>query len=164
MKTIEGFPNYAVEANGIVWNIKKHKIMKQHTYHGYKYVNLSNGGATKPVSVHRLVAKAYIQNPNNYPCVNHKDEIKSNNNVENLEWCTYQYNNHYGVGKPTERAANARKRKVSQYTKSGELLRTYESACEAQRETTIKQSNISKCCLKRKYFESAGGFIWKFAD
>ena len=63
---------------------------------GYKSVSLTKGGATKAFYVHRLVAEAFIPNPDNLPMVNHKDEDKTNNFLENLEWCTAQYNNTYG--------------------------------------------------------------------
>lgn len=64
---------------------------------GYCLVKLSINGKSQEHKVHRLVAKAFIDNPNNYDCVNHKDENKSNNTVENLEWCTRAYNNTYGT-------------------------------------------------------------------
>lgn len=64
---------------------------------GYKQLNLHKDGVCKKMKVHRLVAMAFLPNPNNYPIVNHKDENPSNNNVDNLEWCTYQYNNNYGT-------------------------------------------------------------------
>ena len=66
---------------------------------GYKSVSLTKGGATKEFYVHRLVAEAFIPNPDNLPMVNHKDEDKTNNFVENLEWCTAQYNNTYGTAR-----------------------------------------------------------------
>lgn len=75
----------------------KTKLLKQGTDNGYKRVELSKNGKKKKYWVHRLVAIAFISNPNNYKEVNHKDEDKSNNNVNNLEWCTREYNNNYGT-------------------------------------------------------------------
>ena len=66
---------------------------------GYKSVSLTKGGATKAFYVHRLVAEAFIPNPDNLPMVNHKDEDKTNNFVENLEWCTNNYNINYGTAR-----------------------------------------------------------------
>lgn len=73
------------------------KLLKQATTNGYKQITLSKNGKCKSYNVHRLVAIAFIPNPNNYKEVNHKDEDKSNNNVNNLEWCTREYNNNYGT-------------------------------------------------------------------
>ena len=64
---------------------------------GYKRINLHKNKKMKSYLVHRLVAQAFIPNPNNYPIINHKDENPSNNHVSNLEWCTYKYNNNYGT-------------------------------------------------------------------
>lgn len=164
MIIIQEFPNYSIDKNGVVVNTKTNRIMKQQTYHGYKYVQLNNDGKTKMLLVHRLVAMAFIPNPDNLPCVNHKDENKENNSVENLEWCTHSYNNYFGKAKPTVKAQEARKKEVEQYTKDGKKVAVYESACEAQRKTGICQANISKCCLKRKGFLSAGGYVWKFKN
>ena len=63
---------------------------------GYIGVHLSKNNKDKTVYIHRLVAQAFIPNPNNYPQVNHKDEDKTNNHVDNLEWCTAKYNSNYG--------------------------------------------------------------------
>lgn len=76
---------------------------------GYMKVALIKDGKTKPKTVHRLVADAFIENPNNYPCVNHKDEDKTNNHVTNLEWCTHKYNANYGTR--NERAGERKREK-----------------------------------------------------
>lgn len=82
----------------------KEKIVKQHyDYHGYKKVHLWKDNTDKPFFVHRLVAFAFIDNPNNYPQINHKDENKENNAVSNLEWCTALYNANYGTKKERTR-------------------------------------------------------------
>lgn len=96
-KQIENFPNYSISNTGIVMNTKKNKQMTIYTRKGYSIVKLSINNKAKEMKVHRLVANAFIPNPNNFPCVNHKDENKSNNNIDNLEWCTYEYNNSYGT-------------------------------------------------------------------
>lgn len=72
-------------------------IRKQHIKNGYYQVNLSKENKVKWICVHRLVALAFIPNPNNLPCINHRDENKLNNNIENLEWCSYAYNANYGT-------------------------------------------------------------------
>lgn len=77
-------------------NNSKERILKPGNSNGYKRVVLSKNKEKKMYCVHRLVAQAFIHNPNNYPMINHKDENPLNNCVENLEWCTCKYNNNYG--------------------------------------------------------------------
>lgn len=88
----------SVNDNGRQYNKPlKAKQMKQHMHtNGYKVVSLTKDGKSKGLFVHRIVAEAFIENPNNLPMVNHKDEDRTNNFVENLEWCTVAYNNTYG--------------------------------------------------------------------
>lgn len=107
-----------VNDNGRVYEkpVKSKQIKQQLHSEGYKIVSLTRGGKTKTHYVHRLVAEAFIDNPNNYPTVNHKDEDKTNNFVDNLEWCTYEYNVTYGTAR--ERQAEAlRGRKMPEETK-----------------------------------------------
>lgn len=136
------------------------KILK-HGYNkdGYWQVMLSKNGKYKTFRVHRLVAKAFISNPDNLPEVNHIDENKENNNVENLEWCTREYNNNYGNRnkKDSEKKKinylgtnNPRARKVKCVT-TGEVFNTMKEACEKY---NISNQNISKCCRGR--LKSAG--------
>lgn len=82
--------------NGQGLRLIKSRLLKLKAYEDYIMVTLSHKNVHKQCCVHRLVAETFINNPNNYPCINHKDCNKLNNNVENLEWCTYQYNNIYG--------------------------------------------------------------------
>lgn len=141
---------------------RKEKILKPKiNSNGYCAVDLCNRGIyiKYNVLVHRLVAQAFIPNPDNLPVINHKDECKTNNHISNLEWCTQKYNAHYSrIWEKTGRFSKP----VLQFTKSGDFVAEYESASEAQRQTGIKQQNISSCCLKKPYFHSAGGYIWKY--
>lgn len=140
----------------------------------YPSVNLTKDGVTKTYSVHRLVAEAFIPNPSGLPCVNHKDESRDNNSVDNLEWCTYQYNNSYGTA-PERRAESARQYfdtheveghempaiHVCQYTTNGELVREFHSINEAERELNLGQSSgVSACCNHK--LKTAYGFVWRF--
>lgn len=122
---------------------------------GYFMVHLCKNGEGKHHLVHRLVAQAFIPNPDNLPVINHKDEVKTNNRVENLEWCTIKYNNEYS-------GVYWSRRPVFQYTKEGVFVAEYESSNEASRQTGVNQGNISNCCFGIR--KSAGGFIWRFKE
>lgn len=91
----------------------KEKILKQQNMNGYKIVRLSKNNTIKQYLVHRLVAVAFIKNPNNYKEINHKDEDKSNNKLDNLEWCSHNYNINYGTG-------NERRKQTELKTKRGD--------------------------------------------
>lgn len=97
-KNIMDFNGYQVSNLGRIRSFKTYKVLKQKTYKGYKSLCLYKYGKKYYRAVHRLVAEAFISNPKNLPCVNHKDENPSNNCVNNLEWCNYAYNINYGTG------------------------------------------------------------------
>ena len=162
-KSIAGYEGlYEVSDLGRVKSLKfgKEKILKpRETHGGYLKVALCKDGKVEQSKIHRLVAKAFIQNPNNLDTVNHKDEVKTNNNVSNLEWMSMRDNINYGTR--NKRAAESLSKKVQMLDKStGELLATFPSTHEAERVTGIAQSSISKCCKgKRKY---AGGYVWRY--
>lgn len=135
------------------------RILNQFTVCGYKKVKLrSKDGATKMVSVHRLVAESFIPNPQNLPQVNHKDENKTNNCVDNLEWCTPEYNTNYGTG--IERCSKAKCKRVVQMSLDGHIVREWESMKSIVNETSFSYSRISQACNKEP--NKAYGFIWKF--
>lgn len=114
---------------------------------GYLMVSLTKQHKMERFSVHRLVADAFIPNPNNYPQINHKDENKGNNNVDNLEWCDAKYNNRYSNAKC-----------VVQYDKSWNVVKIWPCIAEAADSLNIPSPNIINCC--RKKGKSAGGFFW----
>ena len=116
----------------------------------YEFVILCKNGVSEHKSVHRLVAEAFIDNPNKYDVINHIDHDTLNNKVENLEWCTQQYNNEYGHNKP-----------VCQYSVDGELLATYKSATYASVMTGISRTSINNALVGCS--QSSGGYIWKYA-
>ena len=96
-KTIKDYDNYIIYDDGTVWNTKFNRELKGSVNDlGYKRVGLSKNGQTQFFFVHRLVAEAFVPNPNNYSIVNHKDENPSNNCADNLEWCSIEYNSNYG--------------------------------------------------------------------
>lgn len=145
--------------------------------HGYLKVCLSIGGKHKTLFIHRLVAIAFIPNPNNYPIINHRDCNPLNNHVDNLEWCSYGYNNTYGFARELRALKTVnhpnKSHCVCQFNKDGTLIKEYPSAAEATRQTGISNSSILDCCINRVrrnkngstyQVKSAGGFIWKFKE
>lgn len=108
--------------------------------------------------VHRLVAESFIPNPHNLPFVNHKDECKTNNIPENLEWCTKYYNEMYGT-RNTRISENKRK-KVYQYALDGTFIKEWQSAIDIENETGYKRQNISACCRGEK--NKAYKYIWSY--
>ena len=142
-------------------------VEPQERQHGYLGVCLyghggKNGRFTQK-SVHRLVAEAFVENPNGYEEVNHKNENKKDNRVENLEWCTHRQNTLYGtaISRRTEKAINGAKSKpIDQYTLSGEYVRTFPSMAEASRHG-FDASNIHSA-IHGKYTH-AYGYKWQYA-
>lgn len=124
--------------------------------HGYMRVYLYKDKKRKTCQVHRLVAEAFIPNPNKLPDVNHKNENPRINDISNLEWCTEKYNCNYGN----------RNKKISkavlQYDANYNLIREWNSIIEASKELKITDSNISRCC--RDLRKTAGKYIWKYKD
>lgn len=119
-----------------------------------------DGKRYKHFSIHRLVGTHFISNPNNLPYINHIDENKLNNCVNNLEWCTCSYNINYGTG--ITRSKEKRSKCVQQFSKELKLLCSYVSVSEAERKTGIYNPNIVKCCKGER--KTAGGYIWKYTE
>ena len=126
-KEIDGFPKYMVSNLGRIKSLnynrtgKEQILMQKKAGRNKNYFNiiLFQNGKSKTLKVHRLVAQAFIPNPNNYPCVNHKDENPSNNCVSNLEWCTYEYNNNYGTrNKKVSETLKGRTHTITQETRN----------------------------------------------
>ena len=161
-KDIEGYEGlYQVSNLGRVKRICEHKTkIKKCSIEkcGYLRIQLFHNGIGTKHLVHRLVAQAFIPNPYNLPQVNHKDEDKTNNCVDNLEWCTPKYNANYGTA--IQRCVNIQK--YGKRNKKVLCIETgvlYKSIREAERHTNIHNGSISRCCRK---LTTAGGYHWKY--
>ena len=145
---------------------------------GYLSVQLfDENGKSKRFLIHRLVAAAFVPNPENLPQVNHIDENPLNNAVSNLEWCTAKYNMNYGNGAKTRHSkidyttenrkttarinGSKRSKTVLQCSINGELIAKYNSAAEASRKTGANHSHIVECCNGKRY-KTVNNFIWKY--
>lgn len=150
-----------VVKNGRGKRIAKGKILKPHkSCHGYLFVKTSKKFGSKHLAVHRLVAKAFLDNPYNYPDVNHKDEVKDNNVVTNLEWCNHSYNALYGTCQ--ERLLKYKQKKVNMIdANSGKIIRAFDSMKSVEEELGICKTQISMVCRGKR--RTAGGYIWEYA-
>lgn len=185
-RPINGWKGYYVSNKGTVISYRDRKgdinPDKFHTLKpdigpkGYARVTLYiEGQGRYRQQVHKLVAQAFIPNPNNYPCINHKDENPLNNTVENLEWCSYQYNNNYNDknkkigdklrGRPLSKEhkekclANIRKGKVK--VRCIETNITYESFSEAARTYGSAKSARRICDACKGRYETSFGLHWE---
>lgn len=137
---------------------------------GYYRVCLHKGNNKQNHLTHVLGMKAFVPNPDNLPCINHKDENTENNYIcvnedgtidpdkSNLEWCTHKYNINYGTR--NRRTGDKLSIPVIQYTKEGVYVNEYKSAHEADRQTGISYRTINRCCLGKQ--KTAGGFRWEY--
>lgn len=165
-KDIDGYGGkYKVSNFGNVSGVRKNILKPQKRGQGYLSVWLYDGhNNAKQESVHRLVAQAFIPNPQNLLEVNHKDENKENNKVDNLEWCTRKENCVYGdrPKRIAEKNTNGKKSKpIAQLTLSGDVVRVFPSLQEASR-NGYAASNICRCAKGNPHYSHAYGYVWKY--
>ena len=136
----------------------KEKILKQ-GLNRYKYrcVTLCKNGVKKLYTTHSLVAKMFVLNLENKPCVNHIDGDKSNNTADNLEFCTYSENNRHSYDTGLRKLIH-----INQYSMNNNFIKTWDRAIEVERELKIDRSSIIKCCKNKR--KTAGGYIWIYKD
>ena len=158
MRDIPGYEGlYAATSCGRVWSYRRKKFLKPgNDGRGYKIVSLSKNGERKTYKIHRLVVETYLPNPDNLPQVNHKDENKANNALQNLEYCDAAYNTNYGTGK--ERSAKARSKKI-QCIETQEVFDSIKDAAKAINRST---GNICDCLAGRN--KTTAGYHWKYYD
>ena len=165
-KPVADYPQYSVSSFGRVRsdNLYSHREpLIMNTYpnkDGHMRVRLCKDGAVKNYFVHRLVAAAFIANPNGLPVVNHKDENPANNHVDNLEWCTVQENTVYN--KMPQRRADPLRRAIVQKTLSGAVIKKWDSRASIAAETGFSGGNITSACQGKR--KSANGYLWEYAE
>ena len=181
-KPVAGYEGlYEVSSCGNVRSLFRYRKVLKPSRHlnGYLSVELFKDKTSKRMLVHRLVANAFIPNESELPFVNHKDEAKDNNAVDNLEWCNAKYNSNYGtlqkrridntdytkeIYKEIARRNGTKQSKpVVQFGKDGTLIKRFASGKEAARQTGFDHSHILECCAGKRY-KTVGGYVWRFDE
>lgn len=152
-----------------VWYPHKGVKMKPTTNkNGYQYVVLKKDGTFKGFTVHGLVARAFLERDPLRTEINHKDGIKTNNNVSNLEWVTHSENEKHAIknglvdfDQIRKIGIEKRKKRVKQIDASGNVIAVYKSATDASKALGIYRRSIARCCAGE--YKHAGGYRWQFA-
>ena len=153
--------NYEVSNTGNIRNTQTNKLLKQSIRAQYYGVSLCNNNKKKTYNIHTLVvATMFIDNPNNSKVVNHIDGNKFNNNIKNLEWCSYKENTSHALD---NKLIKLHRKKVKQLSYDGtQIIKIYDSIRDAEKETGISNKQISKVC--RKKMPTAHGFRWEYVE
>lgn len=175
-KDIDGFEGlYKISNLGNIYSIggrvmggmnnrykNKPRMMKPHIRNGYEHVCLTKDKKQFHYKIHRLVAMAFVPNPNDYPFVNHKNEIKDDNRAVNLEWCTAKYNLNYGSHNEKMRKTKSKK-PIAQFDMNGNFIEIHDSSRDIERKFGYFHNNITNCCKHKYGYKSAYGYKWEFA-
>lgn len=152
--------NYSISENGEVRKNTNNYMMKLQIQQGYCHVTLQIDGKPKRFRVHRLVAEAFIPNPENKPYVNHIDGNRQNNKVENLEWVTPAENTQHAIS--TGLMLPTRERAVVQFDLDGNKIAEYVSISDAARQTNSQSEKICVCCQRQR--EQHNGYQWRYKN
>ena len=165
-KPIKDFDGYFINELGEVKSTRaykgtKEKILKSSkNQQGYKTISMIKDGKVYTKTLHRLLAITYIPNPNNYPCINHIDGNILNNSLDNLEWCTYGYNEKeaYRLGLKQSRI---KRKKVIQIDKNNNIVATFDSL-NSVKKLGYSVGNIGEVCIKHR--KRAYGYRWEYVN
>lgn len=152
-KDLQLYPNFQISNLGRVKNIKTSNILKPRLKNGYFMVNLKN----KTASIHRLMALEFIENPENYPIVNHIDGNKTNNKISNLEWTTQKQNVSHSV---QQKLITSYQRPVIQYSLEHIFIKEWESITIASKFMSCSRKAIYAVCVGEN--KTAKGFLWEY--
>lgn len=157
---------YQASTYGRIKNKRTEKILKPIKHHnGYYAVSLYGENKQKILLVHRIIAATFLPTPQDKPTINHKSEVKTENQVWNLEWCTHKYNNNYGQHR--DKLSNSLKNNpkksfpVIQFDLNGNYLNHYLSTREVERLFGFQHYHINECCNGKR--KTAYGFKWQYA-
>ena len=161
-KPVVGFEeHYLVSDSGQVWSLYRHKALTPAIdRYGYEKVALWKDNKAHPRTVHRLVAQAFVPNPNNLTTVNHINEDKRDNRAVNLEWMSIADNDNHGTR--NERMADTKSKSPVERISSDGTIVIYKGVKDAWRKTGINRSSISLCCKNIR--KTAGGYKWRYCN
>lgn len=155
---------YKVSNYGEIFSCKIKKNLKPYySSGGYLYVTIrdNNTNISHHIKIHRLVAKLFLDNPNDYPCVNHIDGDKENNRVDNLEYCTYSYNMNHAISNDLIHIKGT-KTKIDQYDLNGKFIKRWNSMADIERKYKVSHTAIRFCCLD--LIKTCKGYKWKYVE
>lgn len=160
-KPIKGYEGlYVISEKGVIRNCRSNAVLKGNiNSFGYRVVSLVRNGKKKDFKLHRLLAIAFISNPYNYECVNHIDGNKENNSLDNLEWCTKNYNNRHAR---EQLSLDYVERAIVQSTLSGKVVAVWRNANIAA--TVLNGSSVCILACCRKTAASAYNYQWSYAE
>lgn len=160
-KTVAEYDKYEVNIFGEIRHKKrKHILTPRKNSSGYGYVAFNINGQRKNFAIHRIVANAFISNPNGYTEINHKDYNRLNNCVDNLEWVSSSQNKQHAYLKVENHIS--RGKSVNQYDKNGNFIKTFDTVSAAAKEMKCTIGAISNCCLGRT--KTSMGYQWRFVE